>query len=120
MNAPAAVVCPVPPPEMAMVGRSEAAMARKEGLPLDPFGAAKNWLAVWLASVAVRVPELVTGEPVTENRLGKERPTLLTPPVGVPQLAFPLAATPVATWLPEHWVGAAASAVAVAALPVVF
>ena len=40
MKAVAAVVCPVPPPEMAIVGRSEPARARNVGAPELPFGAA--------------------------------------------------------------------------------
>ena len=41
-----AVVAPVPPPATTMTGRSAAAMVRKDGLPLEPFGAAKKVFAV--------------------------------------------------------------------------
>ena len=51
-----------------------------DGVPADPFGAAKNVLAVCDASVAVSVPLVVTGELVTLKIDGSESPTLVTVP----------------------------------------
>ena len=67
--------------EVRLAGRSAATRARKAGAPAAPLGAAKTKLAVWLARVALRVPLVVTGEPVTVKRLGRLRPTLLTVPL---------------------------------------
>lgn len=53
------------------------------------MGDANTWFAVWLALVAVRVPVVVTGEPLTVNSAGKLRATEVTVPV--------LAVAPVAT-----------------------
>lgn len=46
MKADVAVVCPVPPPAMPMVGRSALTSERKVGFPLAPLGAARKVLAV--------------------------------------------------------------------------
>ena len=58
-----------------------------DGVPADPFGAAKNVLAVCDASVAVSVPEVVTGDPLTVKILGNESPTLVTVPEPPPEVA---------------------------------
>ena len=63
------------------VGTSAATMARKVGVPAEPLGAAKKKLAVWLAKVPVKVPEVVTGEPETVKILGRDNPTEVTLPV---------------------------------------
>ena len=56
-------------------------IARNDGVPLAALGAAKKYLAVSLAQVAVNVPELVTGELVTVNSTGRDNPTLVTVPL---------------------------------------
>lgn len=60
------------------VGKSEATRGLKVGAPAEPLGAAKTCAAVCDASVAVKVPELVTGELLTVKMLGRDKPTELT------------------------------------------
>lgn len=82
--APDAVVAPVPPPEIAITGKSAVAIVLNVGVPAEPLGAAKKVFVAWLANVAVKVPEEVTGEFVTEKILGKDKPTLVTEPLPPP------------------------------------
>src|SRR3989338_7801702 len=71
---------------------SDATIALKDGVPATPLGAARNVLAVWLASAPVRVPVDVTGEPETVKIFGRARPTLVTPEAaGVSHEARPVA-----------------------------
>lgn len=49
-------------------------------------------LAVWVFKVPVKVPLVVTGEPLTIKMLGKDKPTLETVPAPAPQGA-PASAT---------------------------
>jgi hypothetical protein len=60
--------------------------ARNVGTPLDPFGEAKTWLAVWDWRAPVSVPEVVTGLPDTaKTEEGRARPTEETPPPPPPE-----------------------------------
>ena len=69
--------CPLEPPTISVATR-----LRKVGDPLEPFGAEKTVLAVWLARVAESVPLAVTGDPLTVRMDdGKDSPTLVTVPV---------------------------------------
>jgi hypothetical protein len=54
----------------------------KVGVAADPVeGPAKNEFALWFTKLALRVPDDVTGDPLTENtEPGKLKPTLLTLP----------------------------------------
>ena len=61
-------------------GMSAATRVRNVGVPAEPFGAAKIVFAASLASVAVSVPLVVTGELETVKIDGIERPTLVTVP----------------------------------------
>ena len=72
----------VPPELVGTVGRSAATRDRKAGVPAPPLvGPAKIVFCPVLASVAVRVPLLVTGDPDTVRIDGRERPTDVTVPV---------------------------------------
>jgi len=62
------------------VGRSATTIARKVGVPEDPFGPAKIEFADSDAKVAVRDPLLVIGETVTVKIPGKDKPTEVTDP----------------------------------------
>ena len=100
---------------LARVGRSATTNARKVGAPAEPVGEAKTRFADWLASVAVRVPDVVTGLPETLKIAGIERPTLVTvPPVPValnvpPERAMPdpnaIAPKSPSASAPTIWVG---------------
>ena len=82
-------VAPVPPPATVIVGRSAEAIVLKLGAPIDPLGAAKIVFAACEASAPVKVPVEVTGELLTVNIEGRDRPTLVTVPVaGATQLGF--------------------------------
>jgi glycine cleavage system H lipoate-binding protein len=68
-----------------IVGISARTIVRSDTAPVDPFGVARKLLAVCpVAKVAVSVPVVVTGEPVTVNTEGSDNPTLLTVPPPVP------------------------------------
>lgn len=69
---------PETPVARLIVGMSAATNVRKLGVPAEPFGAAKTVLATWLLNVAVSVPVVVTGVPVTVKMLGSANPTLVT------------------------------------------
>jgi len=63
------------------LGMSVATRERNPGVPALPFGAAKTRLpAAVAAHVKLNVPVPVTGDPVTENSEGADKPTLVTPP----------------------------------------
>jgi hypothetical protein len=63
------------------VGISVATIALKLGLPLLPFGAAKKVFAVCDIRFKVKVPEVVTGLPLTVySTPGDDSPTLVTVP----------------------------------------
>jgi len=76
------VLAPVPPlvsgnvPDVILatskLGTSAATKVLNDGIPPPPFGAARKVFAVCDESVAVSVPEVVIGEPVTEKIEGKE------------------------------------------------
>src|SRR6185312_8444151 len=60
---------------------SAATKARNPGAAAAPdAGPANTVFAFWLAREPVSVPEVVTGEPETENIFGSESPTLVTVP----------------------------------------
>src|SRR5271166_1196916 len=70
-----------------VVGRSAATMARIARAPLDPFGVARNSLAVSpVVAVTASVPDVVIGEPLTVSHEGTVMATLETPPP--PAVAF--------------------------------
>ena len=72
----------VPPDVVGTVGRSVATRDRKAGVPAPPLeGPAKMVFCPVFASVAVRVPLLVTGDPDTSGLTGRDRPTDVTVPV---------------------------------------
>ena len=72
----------VPPDVVGTVGRSVATRDRKAGVPAPPLeGPAKMLFCPVLASVAVRVPLPVTGDPDTVRIDGRDRPTDVTVPV---------------------------------------
>ena len=91
---PAAVEAPVPPLATATmpvtlaavpvvfwlrVGTSAATSERKVGVPAAPLGPAKTVFANCDENVAVRVPEVVTGEPeIVNTDTGSARPTEVT------------------------------------------
>ena len=53
----------------------------KVGVPADPVvGPARIRFAFWFANETLNVPELVTGVPDVENRLGILSPTSVTVP----------------------------------------
>lgn len=80
---------PVTPLARGMSGMSPATSIRNVGMPVEPLGAAKTVFAASLASVAVNVPELVTGLPETVNMLGSANPTLVTvPPAPVAEIVM--------------------------------
>ena len=89
VSAPFAVVAPVPPLLIAIVGRSFAVIALKTGAPVAPSGEAKIRFCVCVASEAESVPAEVIGEPVTEKMDGKVSPTDVTEPLAAAtQLVF--------------------------------
>ena len=57
------------------------------GWPDVPLGLAKNLLAVCEAKVAVKLPDDITGLPLTVNILGNDNPTLVTVPAPAPAIA---------------------------------
>src|SRR5512135_968068 len=66
-------------------GRSAATRARNVGCAGAPVvGPAHTVLADSVALVTARVPAVVTGEPLTLNSAGIDRPTLVTEPVPTP------------------------------------
>ena len=76
------------PPEMLVTvpvpaGRSAVVSARNVGVVAEPVAGPENTvLAVWVASVPVKVPVVVTGEPDTVRMLlGSVRPTEVTVPL---------------------------------------
>ena len=69
------VTVPVPP------GRSAATMARKLGVPLEPFGEAKNLFCVCDVQESAIVPEVVIGDPPTVISVGAVTAMLVTVPV---------------------------------------
>ena len=76
---PLATVCVV------VEGKSAVAMARKPTAPEEPFGVARNSLAVCdPAAVTASVPEEVTGEPDTVSLEGTDIPTEVTVPPPLP------------------------------------
>ena len=102
-----------------VLGRSEDAITRRPSAPVPLLGVARNSCAGSpVVNASVKVPEPVTGEPVTVNPAGAASPTLLTEPNGAHPVALPLARMPVAALPVEQSVGVLARAVAVAALPV--
>jgi hypothetical protein len=67
-----------------LTGISAAHSARNVGAVAEPVhGPANTKFAVWLAFVTVSVPAEVTGELVTVNSDGIDRPTLVTTPAPV-------------------------------------
>jgi hypothetical protein len=78
---------------------SNAVNPRNEGTPDAPEGEAKNKFCDWLLSVAVRVPDVVTGLPDTVNIEGMDNPTLVT----VPDPPPPVSSTAGAHALPFHF-----------------
>ena len=68
-----------------LAGKSARSRTRKPGVAAPPDdGPAKTVLADSLAHVAVSVPEDDTGEPLTLNSEGRDKPTEVTvPKVGV-------------------------------------
>jgi len=71
------------------IGRSAATRDRKDGVPDDPFGAAKIEFADSDARVIARVPAEVIGDPETEKMLGAERPTDETVAENVSEKIYP-------------------------------
>ena len=85
------VIDSMPPSVDALgAGRSAPTMARSVGVAGEPdVGPAKKVLGLWLASVAVIVPLLVRGEPVSlKIEDGKVTPTDVRPPPP-PPLVYP-------------------------------
>src|SRR5487761_168426 len=75
------VTPPFPEIPTLMAGISGPAKGRKLGTPAAPVGGPAKIVFVFsLTSVPVRVPELVTGVPVTAKIDGKESPTLVSAP----------------------------------------
>ena len=62
-------------------GISAETKLRNVGVPDEPFGEVKTRFAACEASEAVKVPEDVTGLPDTLNIEGIDKPTLVTVPV---------------------------------------
>jgi len=71
---------PVTPVIKLMSGMSAGTRVRKVGVPAEPLGAAKIVFAVSDTRVAVRVPDEVIGDPLTEKILGIAKPTDVTVP----------------------------------------
>src|SRR5579864_5454891 len=71
---------PLTPAVREIRGISAATRALKVGAAAAPLvGPARAVFAVWLARTAVRVPVVVTGEPETVRKDGRERATEVTP-----------------------------------------
>lgn len=84
------VTPPAPEAARLIAGKSAPTIARKPTAPLDPFGVARNWLAVWpVANVRANVPLEVSGEPVTVNTDGAVNPMDEMPPGIVAQVPSP-------------------------------
>ena len=56
-------------------------MDLKVGVPLRPLGPANTVLPPWLASVSVKVPAVVTGDPETLSIEGTDMDTEVTDPL---------------------------------------
>src|SRR6185312_1798063 len=80
---------PVAPPKL---GISAPTNSLNVGAPALSLGAPQNVFAASLALVSVNVPDPVTGDPLTVNSPGAEKPTLETVAGGAPvSTTFPLA-----------------------------
>lgn len=78
-------VRPVPPFAGRIVGKSARTIERRLTAPVEPFGVARNWLAVCpVVAVTASVPLVVIGEPATVNHEGVVRATLVTVPLPPP------------------------------------
>ena len=76
---------PAPLAAKLMAGMSAPTSVPNVGAADAPLvGPLKTVFALWLASVAAKVPEVVTGDPVTLKIEGRERLTLVTDPPPAP------------------------------------
>src|SRR5882757_4341644 len=73
-------------PPLVPVGISAVTIERRATAPVEPFGVARNWFAVCpVAKVSPSVPDVVIGDPDTENTDGTVRVILVTVPLPLPQ-----------------------------------
>jgi len=72
-------------------------------------GPAKIKLALCVASVVVRVPDVVTGLPLTLNMAGIDKATLVTVPLPGPMFVMVIPPAALVIWMPEPAVRVAAA-----------
>lgn len=81
----------------------------KRNLPPPEAGPAKIKLALCVARVVVRVPDVVTGLPLTLNMAGIDKATLVTVPLPGPMFVMVIPPAALVIWMPDPAVSVAAA-----------